>query len=97
MESDAAGMEPELMGNLVVAGSVVAGIGIFLLGMIVMLVIGFFVGALALTEKLAVQCSNDSEGCYAGGADGGVRQYGSRSDEVDAGAALLPTMAGREC
>jgi hypothetical protein len=38
------------------AGSLVAGIGLFMLSIIMMIAIGFFAGALVLTERIAHQC-----------------------------------------
>ena len=46
------GMDEKIMA----AGSLVAGIALFMLSMIMMIAIGFFAGALVLTERIAHQC-----------------------------------------
>lgn len=42
--------------KIMAAGSLVAGIGLFMLSIIMMIAIGFFAGALVLTERIAHQC-----------------------------------------
>ncbi len=53
--------EPAELEKSVVIGSVLSGMALFALSIIMMLMIGFLLGALVLTERIAQQCFQDEE------------------------------------
>lgn len=54
--ADATGFDKTVM-----IGSLLSSVLLFTLSVVVMMVIGFFLGALVLTERIAQQCSDDEE------------------------------------
>ena len=42
-------------------GSVLSGVALFALSVMMMMIIGFFLGALVITERIAQECSDDEE------------------------------------
>jgi len=55
-----------VMEKTVMIGSVLSGVALFVLSVVIVMMIGFFMGALALTERIASQCSDDEEQQYSG-------------------------------
>lgn len=62
----------------VMIGSLLSSVALFALSVVVMMIIGFFLGALVLTERIAQQCSDDEEqygGQLAAGQNPAYQEY----------------------
>ena len=79
MDRTDAYMDVKAMEKTVMIGSILSSVALFALSVVVVMMIGFFLGALALTEKIAQQCSDDEEQ-YTGQL---TAEYEEKYEEVE--------------
>lgn len=75
MERQNAYADANTFEKTVMIGSLLSSVILFVLSVVVMMVIGFFLGALVLTERIAQQCSDDEEQYTGQRADGRTEIY----------------------